>query len=132
MSYKLSNRSLERLQDVKSILIAIIVESISHPDCPFDFGVPRHGGKRTASEQNLLFNQTPKVTYKDGYNKKSYHQTGRAFDIYAFVGGKASWKREHLEPIARHIQRIAKERYNITLKWGGDWKKFKDLPHFQI
>lgn len=132
MSYKLSNRSLERLQGVKSILIAIVVDAINHEDCPFDFGIPRHGGVRTASEQNLLYKQVPRITYKDGYKKKSYHQTGKAFDIYAYVDGKASWDIAHLKPIARHIQKVAKERYGVNLKWGGDWKTFKDLPHFQI
>ena len=128
--YKLSHRSLERLNGVNALLIAIAVEAIK--DSPFDFGIPRHGGFRTASEQNLLYKQRPKITNKDGYYKKSYHQTGRAFDIYAYVNGKASWDKRYLEPIARHIQKVAKDRYKVNLKWGGDWKTFVDLPHFQI
>ena len=80
----------------------------------------------------MLFQKRPRVTYKDGYIKKSYHQTGRAFDIYAYVDGKASWNKEHLTAIARHIQKVAFNKYGINLKWGGDWKSFKDYPHFQI
>ena len=128
--YKLSKRSLERLNNVDALLIAIAVEAIKNS--PYDFGIPRHGGFRTASEQNALFKRRPKVTNKDGYRRKSYHQTGRAFDIYAYVDGKASWDIEHLQPIARHIQKVAKQRYDVTLKWGGDWLTFVDNPHFQI
>lgn len=130
--YKLSKRSLGRLQDVDSVIIAILVDSIGHEDCPHDFGIPQHGGKRTASEQNLLYNQVPKVTNKDGYNKKSRHQSGEAFDIYAYVDGKATWSKKYYYSLAKHIKKVAKENYGVNLTWGGDWVRFKDYPHFQI
>lgn len=130
MEYKLSKRSLERLNNVNALLIAIVVDAIK--DSPYDFGIPMHGGFRTAAEQNLLFKKRPKITNKDGYKKKSYHQSGKAFDIYAYVDGKASWDINHLTAIARHIQKVAKNKYKVNLKWGGDWKTFKDAPHFQL
>ena len=127
---KLSKRSLERLQDVESVLIAIIVEGIK--DSPYDFGIPKLGGKRTDEEQIEMYAQgrTSKgriVTW----TLKSYHKTGFAVDIFAYVSGAASWDMKYLEPIARHLQKIAKDRYNIDLEWGYDlWKK--DGAHFQI
>ena len=130
MSFKLSKRSLERLNNVDAILIAIVVDSIT--DSPYDFGIPQLGGFRTAAEQNSLYNRRPRVTYKDGYQNMSYHQTGKAFDIYAYVDGKATWDEEYYEPIARHIQKIALNKYGVNVTWGGDWSRFKDLPHFQI
>lgn len=126
--YKLSKRSLSRLENVKPILIAIVVEAIK--DSPHDFGIPQHGGKRTADEQNLLYKN--KKSKCDGFEKKSYHQTGNAFDIYGYVDGKATWNKEILTEIARHIQKVAMERYNVDLTWGGDWTRFVDMPHFQI
>jgi len=33
--------------------------------------------------------------------------------------------------LAKVIKRIAKEN-NTPLEWGGDWKNFKDYPHFQL
>lgn len=131
MGFKLSKRSLKRLQNIDALLIAIVCDGINDKDCPHDFGIPQHGGKRTDAEQNLLFKQRPKVTHKDGFKKKSYHQTGKAFDIYGYVNGAATWDKTILEEIARHLQKIALERYKIKLTWGGDWKSFKDLPHFQ-
>ena len=130
MMFKLSKRSIGRLQNVNSLLIVIVADGIK--DSPFDFGIPQHGGKRTADEQNLLFKQIPKVTNADGFDKRSYHQSGNAFDIFAYVDGKASWETKYLEPIARHLQSVAKEKYKIDLKWGGDFRSFKDMPHFQI
>lgn len=127
---KLSNRSLSRLQDVETVLIAIVVEGII--DSPYDFGIPRYGGKRTVKEQIEMYAQgRTKKGRIVTWTLKSYHKTGRAFDIFAYVDGRASWDMEHLEPIARHLQKIAKDRYNINLEWGFDlWGK--DGAHFQI
>jgi peptidoglycan L-alanyl-D-glutamate endopeptidase CwlK len=126
--YQLSKRSLARLKNVNPLLIAIAVDGIKNS--PVDFGIPQHGGKRTADEQNLLFKQG--VSKCDGFNKKSYHQSGNAFDIYGYVNGKATWNKKILTKIARHLQRVAHDKYNVDLDWGGDWRNFKDMPHFQI
>lgn len=127
--YKLSKRSLNRLDGVNPILIAIAVDSIR--ESPYDFGIPQHGGKRTSDEQNLLFKQIPKVTYKDGFIKKSYHQTGKAFDIFIIVNGKATWESKYYIEVSDHILSIARDKYKVDLQWGGSWR-MKDLPHFQI
>ena len=126
--YKLSNRSLSNISEIEDILIMIIQEGIKNS--PYDFGIPSTGGFRTAEEQYLLFQKG--ASKCDGYEKKSYHQTGKAFDIYAYVDGKATWEAKYYEPIARHLQSIAKDKFGIELTWGGDWKKFVDMPHFQI
>lgn len=126
--YKLSKRSRSRLEGIDPILIEIVEEAIK--DSPFDFGIPSSGGLRTAEDQHELFMK--KVSKCDGYNNKSYHQTGKAFDIYGYVDGKASWKREHLTAIAQHIKKVAKDKFNVKLTWGGDWTRFVDMPHFQI
>jgi len=129
-NFKLSKRSLSRLNNVEAVLIAIFVDAIK--DSPHDFGIPRFGGHRTAEDQHSLYAQRPKITTKDGYKKKSKHQSGRAIDIFAYVDGKATWDPKYYEPIARHIQKVALEQYNIKLRWGGDWKTFVDRPHFQL
>ena len=133
--YKLSKRSLSRLEGIEPVLIDIIKEAIK--TSPFDFGIPQLGGLRTAEDQHKLYQQGRElpgniITNVDGYKRKSYHQTGKAFDIYGFVMGKATWDKAILTQIARHIQKTAKDCYNIDLEWGGDFKTFKDLPHFQI
>ena len=125
--YKLSNRSLNYLQGVDAVLIEIIKEAIK--DSPYDFGIPSTGGFRTAEIQNELYKKG--VSNCDGYKKKSYHQSGRAFDIYAYIDGKASWDEEIMTVIARYIQHVASIKFNIKLTWGGDWKNFKDYPHYQ-
>jgi peptidoglycan L-alanyl-D-glutamate endopeptidase CwlK len=133
--FKLSKTSRERLVGIEPILITIVEDAIK--TSPIDFGIPQDGGLRTAHRQNAMYAQgrtdlsKPKITNADGFKKFSRHQSGEAFDIYAFVDGKASWDVNHLETIARHLIVVA-ATHGVELEWGGGWPKFKDMPHFQI
>jgi peptidoglycan L-alanyl-D-glutamate endopeptidase CwlK len=126
--YKLSIRSEARLSGVDLVLIDIVKEAIK--TSPFDFGIPREGGYRSAEDQHILFLKG--ASKCDGYKHKSYHQSGKAFDIYGYVDGKATWNVLILTEIARHLQKVAKDEFCIELEWGGDWVNFSDKPHFQI
>lgn len=134
MTYKLSKNSRARLQGIKPVLIEIIEAAIVNS--PYDFGIPQDGGLRTAYRQNEMYAQGRTkagkiITWVDGMKKRSRHQDGDAFDIYAFVDGKASWDIAHLTAIARHLQAVALT-FGVELEYGGDWAKFKDYPHLQI
>jgi peptidoglycan L-alanyl-D-glutamate endopeptidase CwlK len=125
---KLSKRSYNHLNGIDAILIAILTEAIK--ESPYDFGVPNTGGLRTPSVQNNLFRNGKSKA--DGYQKKSYHQTGKAFDVFGYVGGKATWDKKVLTEISIHIRKVALDEFNVKLTWGGDWKSFQDMPHYQI
>ena len=62
---------------------------------------------------------------------KSYHQTGKAVDVFGYVDGKASWDTLHLTTIATCLLQ-ASAQLGHELQWGGLWKGWQDLPHFQI
>jgi len=142
--YRFSRRSRERIDGIDPILITILEEGIKNS--PFDFGIPGDGGHRTAQRQKELYARgrtTEQLEAKgiDGiegrpdksritWTLKSYHMTGKAFDIYAYVDGRASWDLKYLEPIARHLIEVA-NKYGVILNWGQDlWGK--DGAHFQI
>lgn len=61
----------------------------------------------------------------------SKHITGRAVDVAAFPGGKLSWKWKHYVIISNAFKQAAKEM-DIKIRWGGDWRTFKDGPHFEL
>jgi peptidoglycan L-alanyl-D-glutamate endopeptidase CwlK len=113
---------LEKLQEYKKVDLTIIC------------------GVRTAEEQYRLFEQgrTKRgriITFRDGYKKKSNHQIkkngfGYAIDFvpYPFKG----WKYiSDFKKVGKELKRIAKE-LGIKCSYGGDWKRFKDFPHFEI
>ena len=130
--YRLSNRSLRRLEGVDPLLIDILKESIK--TSPYDYGIPMYGGFRTSEEQKQMYaiGRTKELHRSPiTWTLNSYHMTGKAFDIYAYVNGKASWDLKYLEPIARHIQSVAMDCFNVKIEWGQDlWGK--DGAHFQI
>ena len=125
--YKLSSSSKKRLEGIDPRLISIINEALKIS--VIDFGIPCDGGLRTAERQKQLFDK--KVSKCDGTINKSYHQTGKAFDVYAYVDGKASWDRYHLTQVAAAMLQAA-AMLGYQLRWGGLFKSFVDMPHFEI
>lgn len=85
-------------------------------------------GFRSFAEQNRLYAQGRRLPGKIVTNARggeSKHNFGKAVDFAFVVGGEISWQ----ESLYRKIGVWARE---VGLKWGGDWKTFKDLPHVEI
>jgi len=127
MSFQLSNNSINNLTGVDGRLIDIADLAIKLTN--IDFGIPSTGGLRTVEDQSKLF--TDGKSKADGVNNLSYHQSGKAVDVYAYVDGKASWEKEHLAIIAAAMLQ-ASGQLGYELKWGGLWKSWQDFPHFEI
>lgn len=125
--FKLSNRSKKNREGIDQRLIAISDRAIEITTV--DFGHPSHSGLRTADDQKKLFNAGK--SNADGTKHKSYHQTGRALDFYAYVDGGASWDPRDLAIVgAAHLQ--AASELGISIEWGGFWRKLTDMPHIQL
>lgn len=139
--------SEEKLKGVHPNLVKVLREAIK--ESPLDFRITQ--GVRTAAYQNSLYQQGRTkpgkvVTNCDGYKNKSNHQAqkdgfGHAIDIficgymkdgkYVKTDEKEGYSFANLKAVADHIKKIsAKFGYNV--KWGGDWDKFKDYPHFEL
>lgn len=131
MNFKLSRTSLSRLEGVNDKLIELVQASILKS--PIDFGIPAYGGYRTSEEQYQLYLDT--LSKCDGTKKKSYHQSGNAFDVYAYHEGKGSWDKVHLALIAGVILAEAKSM-GLNIRWGGTFgsKTFHgwDSGHFEL
>jgi peptidoglycan L-alanyl-D-glutamate endopeptidase CwlK len=126
-NFKFGENSLDRMSGVNYQIIEVAKLALSIS--PIDFGIPRHGGLRTAEEQKKLFND--KASQLDGTIKKSYHQSGMALDVFAYVDGKASWDELHLTTIAAAMLEAA-NRLSVNMRWGGHWTSFRDMPHFEV
>lgn len=127
MTYFLSDKSIARMDGIDSRLKGIAFRAIQITRV--DFGIPSSGGLRTAEEQFDLFSAGRSKA--DGVKKKSYHQSGKALDFYAYVDGKASWEKEHLAQVACAFLQAAAE-LGYPLQWGGLFKTFQDMPHVQL
>lgn len=86
-------------------------------------------GFRTVDYQDSLYAQGrtkpgKKVTYAKGSDYQSQHQWGIAFDV-------AINDSKHLYDV-NYLKKVATIAKTCGLAWGGDWKDFKDYPHFYI
>jgi len=127
MSFKLGASSLNNRAGIDPRLIEISDLAITLSN--IDFGIPSSGGLRTTEDQAALY--TSGKSKCDGRTNKSYHQTGKAIDVYAYVDGKASWDKLHLALIASSMLQ-ASAHLGYKLKWGGLWKSWQDMPHFEL
>jgi hypothetical protein len=82
---------------------------------------------RTVAEQDALYAQgrtAPGQIVTNLKGGQGIHETGQAFDVIPVNGGyhasQATW------------DKIGSIGEGLGLEWGGNWKGFKDLPHFQL
>ena len=126
-----SETSRRRLLTCDSRLIAVCSDAIAF----FDFSVVC--GHRSNEEQDLLYAQGrvtdgPIVTYKRG--GESIHNTdpSRAVDLAPWVQGRGIvWDDVGLFHELAGVIRYCGHLRGIVVNWGGKWKTFKDLPHFE-
>lgn len=51
----------------------------------------------------------------------------KAFDIAFKKDNKVDWSAHLFKKFADIVKEVSDD-----VEWGGDWKRFKDLPHFQV
>jgi len=83
---------------------------------------------RSVDEQNNLYNSGRSkdgsiVTNAKGEDYESSHQWGTAFDVA--IQGNDPYNIEKLE-------RVGEIGKSLGLEWGGDFKEFPDMPHFEL
>jgi peptidoglycan L-alanyl-D-glutamate endopeptidase CwlK len=94
---------------------------------------------RTPSEQDALFNKRPKVTNARAW--QSIHNFGLSFDIVLLYDNdrngtfeEASWSmiRDFDKDSKADWMEIVNYFKSKGWFWGGDFKSFKDAPHFEL
>lgn len=92
---------------------------------------------RSGAEQDALYEQGrtkpgAKVTNaRAGQSKHNFELHGKpaakAFDVVPLVNGKPQWSAQH--PAWAAAGKVGKA---LGLEWAGEWKRFKEYPHFQL
>lgn len=119
--FALSTRSDGRLKDVHPDLAKVVRRAAAMSDLMF--GVSE--GLRSAARQRQL------VAAGASQTMRSRHLTGHAVDLVAMVDGEVRWDWPLYRRLAATMKRAAADLH-IPLEWGGDWRTFKDGPHFQL
>lgn len=120
-AFRLGATSLARLKGVHPDLVRVVKRAIELTKQ--DFTVLE--GLRTKERQKQLVAKGASKTMN------SYHITGHAVDIAPIVNGQVSWDWKYYYPVRDAMKAAAKE-LGVKVEWGGDWKSFKDGPHWQV
>ena len=121
------------MQGVDELLIECSTKALAISK--HDMTIPWMGGLRTAEQQYEIFKEGNSKL--DGFDKKSYHQTGKALDVIPVQGGYSNDKAfRHFAACMFHAYQVmiqeGKVPEGLILEWGGHWQNFIDKPHWQI
>lgn len=108
--FKLSRRSLDRLQGVDNRLVAVVNHAITVTK--IDFGVIQ--GLRTVEQQKEL------VASGASQTMKSKHLDGNAVDLMAYVNGRGSWELNLYDDLADAMKEGA-QMAGVAVRWGAAW-----------
>ena len=118
---KIQKRNHRHLKEVHPKLRSIIEESVRRLNFIVTDG---HRGKK---EQNDAF--------RKGFSKLKFPQSAhnsklaRAVDVVPYPVVWNNYKKWN--QLAKVVKKVAKEK-GVKIIWGGDWKRFKDYPHFEL
>ena len=126
MTIMLSQRSRDRLESAHPDLVKVMERAAAIS--PIDFTVLEV--LRTVERQRELVAAGASTTMK------SRHLAGRdgksrAVDIAPMQGGEVSWAWPLYNRLAPVIKQAARD-VGVPIEWGGDWRRFKDGPHWQL
>ena len=117
MSFRLSQRSMDRLEGVHPDMTAVVERAIQLTGV--DFGVTQ--GVRTLDEQkaNVAAGRSQTMASKhllqdDGFS--------HAVDVVAYVGPDVSWELNVYDDICDAFKEAAKE-VGCSIKWGAAWSE---------
>jgi len=119
-----SKRSLANLEGVHPDLRKVCDRAIELcQSVKIDFIIT--DGCRTIEEQRVF------VATGKSKTMHSRHLGGMAIDYVALIDGRVTYDVDAMEEIA-DLFKAAADELGIPIKWGGDWKTFKDTPHIEL
>ena len=111
MTFKLSERSLGKLEGVNDNMKLVVMKAITLTK--IDFGVIC--GLRTQEEQEELVAKGASKTMK------SRHLTGDAVDLMCYLGSRGSWELNLYDDIADAMKQAAQDE-GVGIRWGAAWQ----------
>lgn len=112
MIFKLSERSFNNLEGVDERLVNVVKRAIEITKV--DFGVIE--GVRTPEKQMEYFQKGASQIAVGGT-----HVQGKAVDLMAYIGPRASWELNLYDDIADAMKAAAIE-LDVSLRWGAAWQ----------
>lgn len=117
----MDQKSKDKLKGVDPRLVSVVELAYTYSTVPFIVTE----GMRTIERQKVLFDRGASKTMN------SKHLRGKAIDVAPLVDGEVRWDWPLFHPVANAMKKAALE-LKVPIQWGGDWRTFKDGPHFEL
>lgn len=128
MAFTLSAGSVMKLNGVHPDLIRVVKRAAAISELEFIVTC----GVRTVTEQKINVAKGASKTMRSRHIPESNAcNMSCAVDLAPLVYGKVRWDWPLFHKLAPAMKEAAKLE-NVAIEWGGDWKTFKDGPHFQL
>lgn len=88
-------------------------------------------GPRTVERQRQLVKIGASTTMNSRHIKAGKLNVSHAVDVVPLVDGKIRWDWPLYHKLSPLIKAAALAE-KVPLEWGGDWKSFRDGPHWQL
>jgi peptidoglycan L-alanyl-D-glutamate endopeptidase CwlK len=126
---KLNSASFAKLKGVHPDLVRVVLR------CAEDWAEADTGfivtcGVRTLAEQKILKAKRASKTLRSRHIPAA-NGFSHAVDLACTIKGAVRWDWPLYDKLAKRMKAAAKKE-GVLLEWGGDWKTFKDGPHFQL
>lgn len=126
----LTVKSNERLEKVHPDLVRVVRRATKINLSP-GLGFQITCGIRSLVEQKKLVAAGASKTMRSRHLPGAKNGLSHAVDLVATVDGKVRWDWPLYAELARAMKTAASIE-SVPIEWGGDWKSFKDGPHFQL
>ena len=124
---KLPAASLNKLDFVHPDLKRVVLRAAEITDTPFIVTC----GIRTVAKQRKLLAAGASKTMRSRHLPGAKNKWSHAVDLAATINGKVRWDWPLYAKLASAMKRAAAAE-GVSIEWGGDWRTFKDGPHFQL
>jgi peptidoglycan L-alanyl-D-glutamate endopeptidase CwlK len=136
-AFKLSRASEAKLEKVHPDLVRVVKRAIEITETAFTITE----GLRTMETQKKYEAKGVRETMKSMHLEQP-DGFSHAVDLYPSVNGKlvVDWKVDWLtkDECAKawadvpNAMKQAAQELGVAIEWGGDWKSYKDGPHYQL
>lgn len=120
----LNDRSKKKLEGVHIDLVRVIGHAVELATAVGLYFIVTEGLRSVERQRQL-------VAAGASTTMRSRHITGHAVDLAAVVGGEVRWDWPLYHRLGELVKQAAQD-LQVPVEWGGDWKAFKDGPHFQL
>lgn len=129
MSMTLNASSKSKLWKVHPDLVRVVQRcALDWPDKDTGFIVTC--GVRTLEEQKILKAKGASKTLRSRHIPAE-NGLAHAVDLAFAIHGAVKWDFPLYTVLAKRMKAAARTE-RVPIEWGGDWKSFRDGPHFQL